>query len=93
MDEWHVSIGKVRMAKLTLLAGGGSVYVYPDLDGEGVAERVWTQRMVLDVAYPADETMLAALDESRWPEMRAGLLADGIAIVDTRTSEIEDGCE
>lgn len=71
--------------KITLLAGGGTVYVYPDVHGDdALAGRVAEMRAVLDVAYPADDTLVARIDEAHWPAMQADLERDGMEIVDTR---------
>lgn len=73
------------MTRVTLLAGGDSVYVYPDInDDPGVAERVAIQRAVLDVAYPASETEIATVREERLADICKLLANDGITVVDTR---------
>lgn len=72
------------LAKITLLAGGGAVYVYPDVWEDGVKERISAHQMVLDVAYPADDTTVVRVDVARWEEVRATLGEQGIEVVDTR---------
>lgn len=79
------------MTKVTLLAGGGAVYVYPDLCDPAVADRIATQKMVIDVAYPADEVLVRRIDVTEWPEVRRSLEQEGVDVIDTR--EIQDGCE
>ena len=72
-------------ARLTLLAGGPTVYVYgdPQLE-EGLSELIATQRMILEVAYPGSDTAVGEVDADRWPAAREIMVAAGIEIVDTR---------
>ena len=70
--------------KLTLLAGGNTVYIYPDASDESVMERVAIQRMVLDVAYPVDDTLVRTIGADKWPDVEKACRDEGIEIVDTR---------
>jgi len=72
--------------RVTLLAGGNTVYVYPDIntDREGLTTRIAVQRMLLDVAYPADDTLVRTMTAEAWPAARDALIAEGVEIVDTR---------
>lgn len=70
--------------KVTLLAGGGAVYVYPGLALPGTADRIAIQRMVIDVAYPADETVVLAVAAARLPEIRQACDTEGLQVIDCR---------
>lgn len=67
-------------ARLTLVAGGGHVYVFPAGDW-----RIAHQRMVLDVAFPADDVGQRTIDAADYtPALRDGLRAAGFTVVDCR---------
>lgn len=73
------------MTKLTLLAGGDTVYLYPDTAEPGVAKKIAVQRALLDVAYPGDDTLVRVIDSASWDEaLQAALRDEGLTIVDTR---------
>lgn len=71
--------------QLTLLAGGDTVYVYPDVrTTPGAAGLVASQQAVIDIAYPAEETHIANVNAESWPQVRQRLQELGVSIVDTR---------
>jgi hypothetical protein len=71
--------------RLTLLAGGDAVYVYPDVrNSPETAGLVASQQAMIDIAYPAGETHIASVSAERWPQVRQRLQELGVSIVDTR---------
>lgn len=72
--------------RLTLLAGGNTVYVYPNAAEDGVAGRIAVQRMRLDIAHPAGETAVGTCPAETWPSAAETLREAGIEIVDTRAA-------
>jgi hypothetical protein len=69
---------------LTVLAGGGALYVFRDITDPAVARLVAEQRAVIDVAYPAGDTVVQRIPEHRWPDVQQRFTDEGFDVVDCR---------
>lgn len=87
-DNRYVQTVEIRLmtsGRLTLLAGGNDVYVYPDAEeDQAIAEQVAHMRSVLDVVHPAGETEVTTINATDWPRVRTDLVNLGTKIIDTR---------
>lgn len=72
-----------RPDRVTVLASGGNLVFLFDAAEEALIDQV---EAVLDVAYPAAETVRKTIPSDRWPVIRDALIAEGVEVVD-RTSE------
>lgn len=58
--------------RIILLAGGNALYAFDPGD-----ERVAIQRMVIDVAYPGEGTLVSEIDAERLDEVLAAIRQEG----------------
>jgi hypothetical protein len=76
-------------ARLWLLAGGGTVYVYDEGD-----PLIAHQAMMLDVVYPGDEVVTRSIPASRFDDTLIGKLrAEGLEVIDCRRADAGGGGE
>lgn len=74
---------------VTVLASGGDeVYLF-DARDKVVIDGM---EAVLDVAYPAADTVRQTIAFGRWPAVRDALLAEGVEIVDRSVKEDDQEC-
>lgn len=69
--------------RVTLLAGGGTVYLYAPDD-----KNIGAMRAVLDVAYPADDVVQRTMPVASWETVLPILERQGIEVVDVRNPEV-----
>lgn len=64
---------------VTVLASGGDTVYLFDARHKAV---IGSMEAVLDMAYPAAETVQQTIRSARWPEIRDALIEEGMEIVD-----------
>lgn len=72
------------MRRLTVLAGGGAVYVFQDIADPAIAHLVAAQRDLIEVAYPAGDTVVQRIPEGGWAGVAQRFTSEGFDIVDCR---------
>lgn len=72
----------VTPGNVTILAGGGTVYVYADDD-----PNISDMYAVLVAACPGDDIAWRTVTTEQWAEALPQLNADGLKIVDTRVED------
>lgn len=72
-------------ARVTLVAGGGSVYVF-DAGDDRIAEQV----MVLDIAYPGEDIgQFTIAADAYGPKLIETMRANGMTVLDFRRSAVQ----